>query len=74
MCSCDAEFKPQPVAVDNAVTHPPTEMNQMTSDNVDDTEYKVTESVVDENSNGNKNNPIGCELCLLLAHHWRICW
>ena len=32
MCGCDAEFKPQPVAVDNVVTHPPTETNQMRSD------------------------------------------
>ena len=29
MCSCDAEFKPQPVAVDNVVTDPPTENNQI---------------------------------------------
>ena len=33
MCNCDAEFKPQPVAVDNVVTDPPTETNQMKSDN-----------------------------------------
>ena len=74
MCSCDAEFKPQPVAVDNVVTHPPTETNQMTSDNVDDTESEVAENVVAEDPTGNTNNPTGCELCLLLAHHWRICW
>ena len=74
MCSCDAEFKPRPVAVDNVVTHPPTETNQMTSDNVDDTDSEVAESVVAEDPTGNTNNPIGCELCLLLAHHWRICW
>ena len=53
MCSCDAEFKPQPVAVDNVVTHPLTEANQITSYNVDDTKPEVTESVVDENSTGN---------------------
>ena len=29
MCSCDAEFKPQPVAVDNVVTNAPTENNQI---------------------------------------------
>ena len=74
MCSCDAEFNPQPVAVDNVVTHPPTETNQMTSDNVDDTESEVAENVVAEDTTGNTNNPIGCELCLLLAHNWRICW
>ena len=67
MCSCDAEFKPQPVTV--VVTHPPTETNQMTSDNVDDTDSEVAESVVAEDPTGNTNNPIGCELCLLLAHH-----
>ena len=69
MCSCDAEFKPQPVAVDNVVTHPPTETNQMTSDNVDDTDSEVAGSVVAQDPTGNTNNPIGCELCLLLAHH-----
>ena len=74
MCSCDAEFKPQPVAVDNVVTHPPTETKQMTSDNVDDTDSEVAENVVAKDPTGNTNNPIGCELCLLLAHHWRICW
>ena len=74
MCGCDAEFKPQSVAVDNVVTHPTTETNQMTSDNVDDTDSEVSESVVAEDPTGNTNNPIGCELCLLLAHHWRICW
>ena len=52
MCSCDAEFKHQPVAVDNVVTHPPTETNQITSDNVDDTKSEVAGSVVDENSTG----------------------
>ena len=74
MCNCDAEFKPQPVAVDNVVTHPPTETNQMTSDNVDDTDSEVAENVVAEDPTGNTNNIIGCELSLLLAHHWRICW
>ena len=74
MCNCDAEFKPQPVAVDNVVIYPPTDTNQMTSDNVDDTESDVAESVVAEDPTGNTNNPIGCEWCLLLAHHWRICW
>ena len=74
MCSCDAEFKPQPVAVDIVVTHPPTETNQMTSDNVDDTKSEVAGCVVANDLNGNTYNPIGCELCLLLAHHWRICW
>ena len=74
MCSCDAEFRLQPLAVDNVATHPPTETNQMTSDNVDDTDSEVAESVVAEDPTGNTNNPIGCELCLLLAHHWRICW
>ena len=64
MCSCDAEFMPQPVA----------ETNQMTSDNVDDTESEVADSVVAEDPTGNTNNAIDCELCLLLAHHWRICW
>ena len=49
MCSCDAGLKPQPLAVDNVVTHPPTETNQMTSDNVDDTKCEVAGSVVDEN-------------------------
>ena len=29
MCSCDAEFNPQSVAVDNVVTDPPTEKNQI---------------------------------------------
>ena len=62
MCSCDAEFKPQHVAVDNVVTHPPTETNHMTSDNVDDTDSEVAESVVAEDPTGNTNNPIGCEL------------
>ena len=74
MCSCDAEFKPQPVAANNLVTHPPTETNQMTSDNVDGTKSEVAGSVVADDITGNTNNPIGCELCLLLAHHWRICW
>ena len=69
MCSCDAEFKPQPVAVDNVVTHPPTETNQMTSDNVNDTEFNVADRVVAEDPTGNTNNPIACELCLLLVHH-----
>ena len=74
MCSCDAEFKPQPVAVDNVITHPPTETNQMTSDNVDDTDSEVAESVVAEDPTGNTNNPIGCELCLIIAQDWRIRW
>ena len=64
MCSCDAEFMPQPVA----------ETNQMTSDNADDTKLEMVNSLADEDTAGNTNNPIGCELCLLLAHHWRICW
>ena len=29
MCSCDAEFNPQSVAVDNVVADPPTEKNQI---------------------------------------------
>ena len=29
MCSCDAEVNPQSVAVDNVVTDPPTEKNQI---------------------------------------------
>ena len=62
------------MAVDNVVTHPPTETNQMTSDNVDDTDSEVADSLVAEDPTGNTNNLIGCELCLLLAHHWRICW
>ena len=74
MCDCYAEFRLQPVTVDNVVTHPPTETNQMTSDNVDDTESEVADSVVAEDPTGNTNNPISCEWCLLLAHHWRICW
>ena len=69
MCGCDAEFKPQPVAVDNVVTHPPTETNQMKSNKVGNSNSEVTGSVFDANSTGNTNNPIGCELCLLLAHH-----
>ena len=68
-CSCDTEFKPQPVAVKNVVTDPPTETNQMESDNIDDTNSEVAGSVVDENTPGNTNNPIGGELSLLLAHH-----
>ena len=36
MCSCDAEFKPQPVVVDNVVTDPHSETNQVNSDNPDD--------------------------------------
>ena len=49
MCSCDAEFRLQPVAIYNVVIHPPTETNQMTSDNVGDTKSEVAGSVVDEN-------------------------
>ena len=56
------------------VTHPLTETNQMTSDNVDDSVSDVAESVVAKDPTGNTNNTIGCELCLILAHHWRICW
>ena len=62
------------VAVDNVVTHPPTKTNQMTSDNVDDTKSEVAESVVAEDPTENTNNPIGCEWCLLLEHHWPIDW
>ena len=69
MCSCDAEFKPQPVAVDNAATDPPTETNQVNSDNPDDCKSEVAGSAVDEGTTGNTNNPTGSELCLLLAHH-----
>ena len=38
-------------------------------ENVDDTRSEVSGSVVDENTPENTNNSIGCELCLLLAHH-----
>ena len=38
-------------------------------ENVDDTRSEVSGSVVDENTTGNTNTPIGCELCLLFAHH-----
>ena len=38
-------------------------------ENVDDTRSEVCGSVVDENTTGNTNIPIRCELCLLLAHH-----
>ena len=69
MCSCDAGLKPQPLAVDNVVTHPPTETNQMTSDNVDDTESEVANIVVNKDTTRNTNNSIGCGWCLLLAHH-----
>ena len=69
MCSCDAEFKPQPAAVDNAVTDPPTETNQVKSDNPDDSKSEVADRGVDEGTTGNTNNPTGSELCLLLAHH-----
>ena len=55
--------------VENVVTDQPTETNQMESDNIDDTNSEVAGSVVDENTPQNTNNPIGCELCLLLAHH-----
>ena len=41
----------------------------MERENVDDTRSEVSGSVVDENTTGNTNNPIGSELCLLLAHH-----
>ena len=34
----------------------------------DDTRSEVSGSVVDENTPENTNNPIGCELCLLVAH------
>ena len=73
-CSCDTEFETQPVEVENVVTDQPTATNQMESDNIDDTNSEVAGNVVDENTPSNTNNPIGCELCLLLAHHWRICW
>ena len=43
MCSCDAEIKPQPGAVDNAVTDPPTETNQVKSDNPDDSKSEVAD-------------------------------
>ena len=69
MCSCDAEFKPQPAAVDNAVTDPPTETNQVNSDNLDDSKSEVADRAVDEGTTGNTNNPTGSELCLLLPHH-----
>ena len=69
MCSCDAEFKPQPVAVDNVVTDPPTETNQVKSDNPDDSKSEVAGSAVDEGTTGNTNNTTGSELGLLLAHH-----
>ena len=69
MCSCDAEFKPQPAAVDNAVTDPPTETNQVNSDNLDDSKSEVADRAVDEGTTGNTNNPTGSELGLLLAHH-----
>ena len=35
MCSCDAEFKPQPVAVDNVVTNAPTENNQIMPNDIE---------------------------------------
>ena len=46
----------------------------MERENVDDTRSEVSGSVVDENTPENTNNSIWCELCLLVAHHWRICW
>ena len=55
--------------VGNLVTDQPTETNQMESDNIGDTNSEVAGTVVDEDTPGNTNNPIGCELCLLLAHH-----
>ena len=69
MCICDAEFKPQPVAVDNVVTDPHTETNQVESDNPDDSKSEVADSAVDEGTTGNTNNQTGSELCLLLAHY-----
>ena len=59
----------QPVAVDNVVTDPPTETNQVKSDNPDDTKAEVADNAVDESTTENTNNPIGSEFCLLLAHH-----
>ena len=46
----------------------------MERESVDNTRSEVSGSAVDEGTTGNTNNPIGCELCLLVAHHWRICW
>ena len=40
MCSCDAEFKPQPVAVDNMVTDPPTEKNQIMPKDIEKVEVE----------------------------------
>ena len=66
MCNCDAEFKPQPVAVYNVVTHPPTDTNHMTSDNAEDTESEVADSVLAEDPTENTNNPTGCEFASYL--------
>ena len=49
-------------------------LHLMKRKNLADTKSEVSGSVVDENTPENTNNPIGCELCLHVAHHWRICW
>ena len=41
----------------------------MERESVDNTRSEVSGSAVDEGTTGNTNNPIGCELCLLVAHH-----
>ena len=41
----------------------------MKRENLADTNSEVAGSAVDENTPENTNNSIGCELCLLLAHH-----
>ena len=68
MCNCYAEFRLQRVAVDNVVTDPPTETNQMKRDNVDDTKSEVAGSVVDKNSTGiiGWQSPISFPLVVIL--------
>ena len=41
----------------------------MERENVDNTRSEVSGLAVDVGTTGNTNIPIGCELCLLVAHH-----